>query len=252
MIYAPGMGGSAAQAKPYLDKFFQFIEHKLGWPEKSGTAAFLDDEKSVREYIEKNKPAFALVPPSFYLDLACKKEAVTPLVGVVLANATGVMKFHVVVKKGGAKSLDALKGKKLASNHLEDLRFVSNVVFEGKLDAEKHFELVRTGSPVKPFKMVDKGEADAALIADDQLAHMKTLPFGQNLEVVYSSPALPQAPVIAFDNTVKPAEREQLKKTLLEMCSSKEGAETCKAMTVSRFVPVDQKANASAREKYCK
>src|SRR4051812_28397970 len=62
VIYAPGMGGSAAQAKPYLDAFFKFLEKKMAWPEHSGTGEYVDEPKAVAALIDKLEPGFALVP----------------------------------------------------------------------------------------------------------------------------------------------------------------------------------------------
>src|SRR5690349_6927958 len=86
VVYAPGMGGSAAQAKPYLDQFVKYLEKKIGWPEKSGKGEYFDDQKALEAYLDKDKPGYALLPPSYYLQLACKKQAVTPLAGVVLTS----------------------------------------------------------------------------------------------------------------------------------------------------------------------
>ena len=36
------MGGSAAQAKPYLDQFFKYLEKKLGWPERTGKGEYFE------------------------------------------------------------------------------------------------------------------------------------------------------------------------------------------------------------------
>jgi ABC-type phosphate/phosphonate transport system substrate-binding protein len=157
-----------------------------------------------------------------------------------------------VVKDAAAKSLDDLQGKRLASNHLQDPRFVERVIFDGKIDPQKYFTLQPTSSPIKPFKQVDRGEADAALVDDSQLEHMKTLPFGGSLRVVYSSPPLPPFPLVAFTKTTSPAERESVRKLLLRMCGSPDGKEVCKSLTIGHFQPIDPAAFKSATTRYCK
>lgn len=253
VIYAPGFGASASQAKPYLDKFSALLDKRMGWKSPGAALAFLDDAKAVGDYIEKQKPGYGLLPPAFYLDLACRKVPMTPLGAVVGLSSTSSSsgRWHVVVKEGVAADLAALKGKRLASNHLQDLRFVSQVVFAGKWNAEKDFVLKPTNSPITPFKWVDRGEAEAALVDDAQLTHMKTLPFAQTLKVVFSSEELPPFPIVAFDKATKAPDRAALRKAITEMCGSDDGKPICKEMQVTRFEPVDPKAFASAQQRYC-
>jgi|SRR5579883_475572 len=253
VVYAPGMGGSQQQAKPYLDTFLRALEKQLGWPSGSASGEYLDDAREFTTYLAGKKPGFGLISPSMYLSLACGKTPVTPLVSAVGSTDVGaVSRFYVVVKSGTANKLEDLKGKRLSSNHLDDPKFVSRVIFDGKVDAATFFQLQPTSSTVKPFKSIDRGEADAALVDDDQLRHMKSLPFGQSLKVVYESPPLPPYPVVAFDKNVKAPEREAVRKALLSLCSSKEGAEVCRSITIKRFEAIDPKVWKGALDRYCK
>lgn len=253
VIYAPGAGGTAADAKPYLETFFGYLEKKLGWPAKSGHGEYIQDVKDLAAYVEKTKPGFGLVSPSYYLDLGCRRVPVTLVAAVVRGKSASTGKYHLVVKKGTAKTLEDVKGKRLISNQVQDPKYVSRVIFDGKIDVQKHFGTITpTASPLKPFKAVDRGEADAALVTDEQLEAIKAQPAGAGLESIFTSADMPPAPVIAFDAVVKPADRDALKKALVEMCTSKEGAETCKSMTITRFEPVAAPAFAAAQQKYCK
>ncbi len=83
VIYLPGYGASASQAKPYMDKFAALIEKRMKWTAGTARIEFLDDAKAVAACIEKQKPAYGLMLPSYYLDLACRKVQVTPLTALV-------------------------------------------------------------------------------------------------------------------------------------------------------------------------
>ena len=254
LIYAPGAGGSPEQAKPYLDTLFGYLEKKLGWPAKSGGGEYVDDAKAADEYLDKTKPGFGLLSPEFYLRLSCKKVPMTVLARVVGDEVAGEPVYHVVVKSDKPyKTLEDLKGKKLVSNHLHDPKFVSRLIFDGKLDVEKFFATQPTLSPIKPFKSVDRDEADAALVSDAQLKHIKKeMPaLAGKLRTVFTSAALPPYPVVAFDKAAPTALREQVKKALREMCSSKEGAEVCKSLTINRIEAIDAKTFAPAIDRYC-
>ena len=253
VVYAPGMGGTAEQARPYLETFFRDLEKEMSWPTGSADGQYFEEESAVAGYLASKKPGYGLVTPGMYLDLACKKESIDIVATVVgVANAGSSARYHVVVKNPDIKELKDLQGKKVSSNHLQNAKFISAVVFAGKLDAQTYFKLEPTNSPIKPFKLVDRGEADAALVDDAQLAHMNTLPFGKELRVLYSSEPLPPFPVVSFGKVVKPAERDAMKKTLLGLCATATGAPVCKSLSITRFEAVDPAAYKSALAQYCK
>lgn len=253
VVYAPGLGGSADQAKPYLDTFFRELEKSLGWPTGGASGEFLEDAKAAETYIAEKHPGFGMIAPSMYLELACKKEPVEPIATLVGLRETGAAgRFHLVAKDPALKDLKSVEGKRLASNHLENQRFVSRVVFDGAIDITKYFQLRTASSPLKPLKEVDRGEADVALIDDAQLAHMKSLPFGQSLHVLFSSEPLPPFPVVAFTKAVKPAERDKVRDALLGFCATPSGGTVCKSLQITKFEPVDASTFRAAVTHYCK
>src|SRR5262249_23322511 len=148
-----------------------------------------------------------------------------------------------------------LKGKKLSSNHLASPKYISKVAFGGKIDVEKHFAQVsfsaplKTAQPSKPIKSVAKGEADAALIDDEQLAQMKEL--APDLKVIWTSPPLPPTPVVAFTKNATPADKAAFAKALPKICEAK-GKAVCDSMFIEKFVPVDKVAFAEAAKRYDK
>jgi ABC-type phosphate/phosphonate transport system substrate-binding protein len=251
VVYVPEMGGDSQVAKPYLEQFLGELEKRMGWIQKAGGQYFVD-RKAAEDYISgKDHPAFGMLTPALYLDLACKKEPMELVARVLLKEGNNAGKYHVVVKSDSPyKALDGLKGKRLSSNHLQNARFISNVIFAGRLDAEKQFQLQPTPSPIKPFKQVDRGEADAALIDDAQLANMKKLPFGQSLRVIYSSESVPAYPVVAFTKVTKPADREAMRKVVLSLCQQK--SQVCDFLQITKFETIDANAYRVAQEQYCK
>jgi ABC-type phosphate/phosphonate transport system substrate-binding protein len=253
VVYSPNLGGSQQQARPYLDTFLRDIEKRMSWPKESASGEFMEGAKSAEEYIDKTKPGYGLISPTLYLDLVCRKVSVEPVLSIVgLTNTGPTERFHVIVKGDALKDLKALQGKRLASNHLQNAKFVSRVVFDGKLDASTYFQLQPTASPLKPFKQLDRGETDAILVDDAQFMSAKSLPIGPSLRVVYSSEPLPPFPMVAFGDVVKPEERDKMRKTLLGMCSTPGGSSVCKSLQITRFEMIDPNAFKKAQESYCK
>jgi ABC-type phosphate/phosphonate transport system substrate-binding protein len=250
VIQHGGAGGSTQQAQPYIDQFLRYAEEKLKWPPSSASGEFFPDEAGAEKYIESKKPGFGIVDSEVFLSLR-KKFDMIPIATVTGQNQS-MGHFTIVVKDPAIKKLDDLKGKTLVSNHLQSPKFLSKVAFDGKIDAATFFKLSPTASPLKGLKAVDRGEAEATLLDDEQLAHMKSLPFASSLRAIYTSPALPPVPVVAFGKVATPAEREAFAKMLLGMCSDPKGAEVCKALQITKFLPPDKAAYDEAVRKFDK
>ncbi len=249
IVESSASGGTAETATPYLELFANYANAQLkGW--KPVVVSFFSERKPADAAVAAKKPGFGMLDVDLFLELQ-KREDIT-----VLASVEGPIHtrghLHVVVKDPAYKTLDDLKGKTLVSNHLGSVRFVSKVVFDGKIDAATFFTLQPSGSPMKGLKAVDRGEAAATLIDDQQLASMKSLPFGASLRTVFSSAALPPTPFVAFGKNSKPDERAAVEKMLLGMCKDAKGAEVCKALQVTNFAKADKKVYDEAVRRFGK
>ena len=155
-----------------------------------------------------------------------------------------------MVKDPALKSLADLKGKKVSSNHFASLKYVSKVAFDGKTDVEKEFTIVKAIAPSKPLKDVEAGRADAAMIDDEQLAAMGQI--APDLKVIWTSPALPPTPVVAFTKNATAADRAAFEKALPKLCSDGKGKDVCASMFIDKFAPVDKTAFTNAGKRYDK
>src|SRR4029079_14083556 len=124
------------------------------------------------------------------------------------------------------------------------------VAFDGKVDVAKDFTMQKASAPSKPIKAVSKGEADAALIGDEQLAAMKEL--APDLKVIWTSPALPPTPVVAFTKNATPADKAAFGKALPKLCADAKGKPVCESMFIDTFAPVDKAAFSAAEKRYDK
>ncbi len=250
VIETTGMGGTAEVAAPFVDQFLRHLETVLGWPEKSTAGQFFSDRAGTIGHIESAKPGIGMIEPDLWLDLH-KKHALT-----VVASITGprqaIGHLSVVVKDLKYKTLGDLKGQVLTSNHLESPRFLSKIVFDGKLDAATFFKLQQTPSPLRGLKAVDRGEAAATLLDDMQTAQLQTLPFASSLRVLYKSEVLPAVPVVAFGKNITPADRDQIAQAMIGVCKSEKGAAVCKALQIEAIVAPDKRIYDSAMRRYNK
>jgi len=243
-----GAGANAQNAQPYIDQFLRIAEQMTGWPVNSAKGEWVDDEKGAEKAIAERKPGFAILDPEMFLALR-KKESLEPI-AEVKGKTFNKGHYNIVVKDPALKTLADLKGKKLASNHLASTKYVSKVAFGGKIDVDKEFVLVKTAQPSKPIKAVARGEADAALIDDEQLAQMKEL--APDLKVIWTSPALPPTPVVAFTKNSTAADRAAFAKALPKLCADDKGKPVCESMFIDKFAPADKAAFAEAAKRYDK
>ncbi len=252
VVQHAGAGGGAEEAAPYLATLLRYAEKTLGWTPDSATGQFFVDAKEAAEYIDSKKPGYGMLDPETYCDLQSKHQLA--VIASVQGAKGGVAHLYVVVKDPAYKSLADIKGKKLVSNHLQSPRYLSRVAFEGKVDVATYFDAQLTSSPLRGLKAVDRGEAAATLLDDDQLASAKSLPFGSSLRVIYKSPALVPMPVVAFGANGTADDKKAFAKMLLSMCSpvNLKGNEVCSALQINKFVAPDLAAYEAALKRYSK
>jgi hypothetical protein len=230
-----GGPGSTRQAQPVLDKFLRHVEQAAGLKKGSMTGEYHTTEKDCLEYIKKTKPLFAV------LDLATYLQEQRDLRLVPLAAMGGVdkVKYRLLVREGSYKSLDQLKGKTLISNHLDNPRFVSRIIFGGKLDVKKHFTLKDTRRPLKGIRRVARERADATLVNSMAYDHLDQLRLDVKLEPLFTSRALPGLTLAVVGG--RKAKRRpmvtSMVKALPRLCSGP-GKSLCQTFQVSSFEPV--------------
>jgi hypothetical protein len=218
--------GSSAQAQPYLDRLLGVAAKINGWPAAEGK--YLTRRKSAEAYVEKEKPDFGILSLGAFL--AMKKSHRLTVIGQVSVVAGGGRQYFLVSKS--ATSLEQCKGKKLASDHIEDKRFIEAVVAAGAFRLAD-FQTVPTSRPVQTLKAVIRDQADCALIDDAQLSAAGSLEQGDSLRVAWKSRKLPGMPVVAFP-TVAAGQAARFKRSLSGLCKG-EGSEACKSVGIAEL-----------------
>ena len=242
------LGGDSAAAQPYITKFLRYLESEAGWPAGSGKGSFLLTRKEALSYIESAKPGFGMIDPPLYFEIRTSAQ-LQPILQVESKDLYSE-RLHVVVKDPAFKTLADLKGKRLWSTIAEYPRYLSKVVLGGQVDAASHFELKQIGQALKGVRAVLRGDCDATLLDDEQLAKAKEIAGGGGLRTVYSSPVLPPIPVVVFGATYPAADREALVKAFKAMCGTSEGGAICKEMHIQKIVPFNSAAFGDAQKRY--
>ena len=210
--------GSAAQAQPYVDKLVATTAKANGWAAAAGKYA--TNREGAEEYIHSADPHFGIMSLAAFLALRGKHKL--EVLGKAEVSQAGGREYHIVSKNHA--DLAGCKGKTLASNHSDDVRFAEKVIGEAAF-VLADFTLVATKRPVQTLKKVTSGEAECALVDDAQLAELKKIDGGAAVKSVWKSKKLPPMVVVAFPSA--PAgERATFKGALGKVCGG-EGKAAC-------------------------
>ncbi len=244
--YVTRLGGDSATAQPYIDKFLRYVETATGWPAASMKGSFLTSKKEALDYIAGAKPGIGMLEPQLYFELR-KSQGLTPILQVESAELNSP-RLNVVVKDPAIKGLADLKGKRLWTMLADYPRYLSKVVLGGQADAAD-FTLKQIGQALKGVRAVLRGDCDATVLDDEQLAKAKEITGGGDLRALYTSAALPPIVVVQFGSGAG-VDKDALVKALTGMCGSGTGAAICKEMHIGRFVPVNAAIFGDAQGRY--
>lgn len=221
--------GSAAQAQPYVDRFVALAAKKNGWPSAKGT--YVTTREAAEGLIAKDKPAYGIATLAAFLALRTK-HSLEPL-GRIAATRAGGTRYHLVSRS--AADLAGCKGKKFASDHAEDVRFVDRVISGGAFKVAD-FTLVPTKRPVQTIRKVALGEVDCALIDDAQLADLAGVEEAKGVRSVWASAELPAMVVAAFPSSPAP-QRQQFRASLGKLCEG-EGKAACDEVGIQAMTAI--------------
>ena len=70
-------------------------------------------------------------------------------------------------------------------------------------------------------------------------------------KAIWTSPALPPTPVVAFTKNAAPADKTAFAKVLPKLCEEK-GKSVCESMFIDKFAPVDKATFTDAAKRYDK
>ncbi len=210
--------GSTSTAQPYLDKLIEVTVKENGW--SGGTGKFFTKRGDAEGWIGSDKPSYGIISLGAFLEYQGKYKIEG--IGEALVAQGGGQQYFFISKSAG--DVNGCKGKKLASDHADDPRFIDKVVAGGAFKLGD-FTLEKTTRPVQTIKKVMNDEADCALIDDAQLAELGKMGAG-GVKQVWASAKLPSMIVAAFPSAPE-AERKAFQASLPKICAGA-GAQVCK------------------------
>jgi ABC-type amino acid transport substrate-binding protein len=236
VIYLGGPD-TGAEGKKLIDQLIEHLAGAMALDPASLVGAYFNETKPAIEHLKKNKDAFILGSLGFYLANR-KAMALSPL-ALLKSAANGEERDYVMVRKGRYKSLDELKGKALYGSPLfEEQGYLDRVVFGGKLDVAKHFDLKPTSRPLSAVRKLEKDEADAVLLNTVQYDSLRRMPLFEKLEVVYTSELRPALGLMMTETPRTKALRDKMLKAVVDVCATPKGQSLCSNFGIAGFEPV--------------
>jgi hypothetical protein len=217
--------GSPALAQPYLDKLVAVAARENDWAKARGQ--YFTNRTTAEAFIAAEQPHYGIMSLAPFLSLRAKYDL--EVIGQVAVTLVGGRQYAFISKT--VTDLAGCKGKTLASDHIDDQRFIENVVAGGAF-ALADFDLLATQRPLQTIRKVLGGEAACALIDDAQLNDLAHIKEADGVRAVWKSAELPPMPVVAFA-TAPAAERERFKEKLDKVCSGQEQASCSQVGIVS-------------------
>lgn len=270
LICYPNAPGSARSAEPIMARFGQFLSDRLGRGVKTHYFNALDPGAA---WLADHAPSAGILSLSLYLRWHGEKGV------VALAHAerggSSEERYRLLVRKDSPHArLEDLAGlgrpARVWSAHLDDPRFGTNVVFEGKLKVEAvlrgktlqpgfkggQVRVVSTTRALSVLRRLLRGQdykgepVDAVLVSQTVWEGLQELKRYKGVfRVLYTSKTLPTPPVVRFKGG-DAKQAEALAKVLTSMKSDSEGAAIMKSLQVSAFTAPQTKRLAELVELY--
>lgn len=226
-----GGPGTTRQAQPVLDKFLRHMERSGALASGTFRGEYHTDLDSCLKYIEAHKPLLGVFDLASYL----AQQRALKLAPLASMGKMGSQRYYLLVRKGSYKDLAALEGKQLISSHVRDPRFVSRIVLDGKVDADKHFKIKYSRRPLKGIRRVARKRADATLVGKMAFDHLSELKLDVELVPVYTSPPLPGLTLATLGTArQKRTITAAVKKALPRLCSGP-GKKMCGTFQIEAF-----------------
>ena len=222
------------EGKNILNQFLANLSKISGISRSRLAGHYFNSLPAAKAYIRRNRNCFIVGSIGFF---AANRRSMNlvPLAKVSMQGSDREQYF-LVVKKGRYRNLQQMKGKKISGNVLyESSRFLSNIVFQKRINVRTYFRLKPTHRPLTAVRRVSRGRVDGVLLNRMQYNSLKRLAMFRRLQVAYRSPRLPALGLMMVNTPVNRAEKGKLLKALTGLCRMPEGQKVCKNFGIQGF-----------------
>ncbi|MBI2566953.1 MAG: phosphate/phosphite/phosphonate ABC transporter substrate-binding protein [Candidatus Schekmanbacteria bacterium] len=234
------LGESADDIYASLSPFVDYLQAHLGQTVKLDL--FLrpaDFERAA----ESGKPHFAFVSSTYFVSTA-RRFSLAPMAIPRRYGRPIFRKIVAVRKDSDLTNVLDLKGKRLITTLADpaNLAFLSQILFGGKIVANRDFSVQEAPSATSALLGVILGAADAAEVTFSQFDALlaKRTDVDRQLRVIYVSRAFPMATFAAFEQWTSAALRNRVRDLLLAMEKGDDGRRALLALKFEGWEPYRQ------------
>ena len=223
-----------------------------GWPKDSLTATYFPQEKAGLARLAEPDVVLALVPLPFFL--AHEKDlGLTARWAVVQQGLEGTQSWALVAKKGAVKKPADLEGYSVFSTAGYAPDFVTRVALEGFGPLPASVNVTSGGQVLSALRKASTGTDKRAAVLDaEQLKALPTLPFGAELEVVFTGPKVPVAVVSTVGVKLSATDWKAASGAFLKLPAVEKGKTALEGVRLTGFAALDEAALAAAKKAYAK
>ncbi|MEE8381463.1 MAG: PhnD/SsuA/transferrin family substrate-binding protein [Thermodesulfobacteriota bacterium] len=240
LVCYPGGSIRTQDAQSAMGSMLRALEETGGWTAGTMKGLFATEINDCTKILSDQKPQFAITTLGIFLE-SREKLNLIPLVQPRIKGSSSDI-YRIVVRQGTFKSIEELKGKTLGGPLVAEPTFLKRVIFQGKVDPLSFFELKGSRRVLRSLRDVAKGKLDAVIINAQQHSALSSLPFVDELQVVFTSEEIPLVGVVANGQRTTAGERNRFSRALSKMCTHQDGKPLCELFGVEAFVPVDMTA----------
>ncbi len=248
LVVFPG-GPPASRVEPYIEQLAGIIAAGMKIPPSALRGLYFDLPEPALRHLREHPDSFIIGSAGFFLSR--RRELGLVALAAVEMDGTAEGRFHLLVKKGTYGGLDELKGKTVSGNTLyEDPVFLRKLVFADRIDPVRDLVLEPTPRPLTAIRKLARGELDGVLVDDIQLAALGGLDLFEEVEVIYSSPPLPEVGLMMVDGPGTRRLRESFLSALENLGETEDGGRVFSSFGLKGFRRIDPGALAAAIRSY--
>ncbi len=230
LFFYPGGQGSTEAAQPLLDAFTEALK-KAGGPEMAAT--YLPDKAAGIAFIEKEKPAAALLSSELFEEQAKAWNAAPVARSLQLPSGDGTETYYLVGKKGVA--LPTTGKISLYSSRPFNPDYVAKRLFPTMSGVT--FEILPTRNVVGDLRKLAAGEKTGFMLLDPYEHRAMNLKAAWVAELadLATSAKVPSSPVVVFAGAMSPEQQAAFQKALMAVGKDSTAQPTLQELRLKGF-----------------
>lgn len=237
LICQPGGPDLAKEQEVVVERLYRYLEKKSGLQDGQIQGVYTNTRKACEKALTDKPTVFF---PSLPIFMEYRRSMGLQAVAQLQIDKKVRDHFYIMTAKGSGLSLEKLAGKTLTGTHLDSMRFVEDIIFDGRVKlADIKMAPERMG--LRGIRNVIRGRADAVLLDGTQYRALQGTRFEAKLELLHVSKDVPTPPVAIVKSQAPKGLGRKLGAALTAMGADPEGQGVLKLFQIEGFaVPKPQ------------